>query len=124
MLFRSTGITTSVRNFLRFAFAEAGIELEFQGENEHEIALIKSCSNPEYQVEIGKEVVQIDKKYFRPTEVDLLIGDPSKANNLLGWKPKYDLQQLVSEMIRGDIELFKRDKYLKDGGHKIMNYHE
>lgn len=120
----ATGVTTSVRDFLHYAFAEAGIELEFRGENEHETAVVKSCSNPEFQVEIGKEVVQIDKKYFRPTEVDLLIGDPSKANNLLGWKPKYDLQKLVSEMIRGDVELFKRDKYLKDGGHKIMNYHE
>jgi GDPmannose 4,6-dehydratase len=120
----ATGTTTSVRDFLKIAFAEAGIELEFIGENENETARIKSCRNPEYQLEIGKEVVQIDKKYFRPTEVDLLIGNPAKANTLLGWKPKYDLQKLVSEMISGDIDLFKRDKYLKDGGHKIMNYHE
>ncbi len=120
----ATGTTTSVRDFLMYAFAEVGIELGFSGENENETAYIKACTHPEYQVQIGKEVVQIDKKYFRPTEVDLLIGDPSKAMNLLGWKPKYKLQELVSEMIKGDINLFKRDKYLKDGGHKIMNYHE
>jgi GDPmannose 4,6-dehydratase len=89
----ATGTTTSVRDFLKIAFAEAGIELEFIGENENETARIKSCRNPEYQLEIGKEVVQIDKKYFRPTEVDLLIGNPAKANTLLGWKPKYDLQK-------------------------------
>lgn len=120
----ATGITTTVRDFCRLAFAELGIELDFVGENENEKGIVKSCSNPEYQVAIGTEVIAVDSRYFRPTEVDLLIGDPTKAQQKLGWKPKYNLQQLVTEMILSDVALFKKDKYLQEGGHRIMNYYE
>ncbi len=120
----ATGITTTVRDFCRLAFAELGIELEFVGENEEEKGIVKSCSNPDYQVPVGTEVIAVDSRYFRPTEVDLLIGDPTKAQQKLGWKPKYNLQQLVTEMILSDVALFKKDKYLQEGGHRIMNYYE
>ena len=101
----ATGKTTYVRDFVKMAFAECGITLEFEGENENEIAKIKSCSHPDYQVEIGKTVVKIDPKYYRPTEVDLLIGDPSKSNTQLGWIPKYDLPALVKDMMESDLKL-------------------
>lgn len=120
----ATGVTTTVRDFVKMSFAEVGMELEFKGEGENETAVIAKCNNPEYQVPIGREVVAVDKRYFRPTEVDLLIGDPTKSNTKLGWKPKYDLAMLVKEMMAADVELFKRDKYLKQGGHKIYNYNE
>jgi GDPmannose 4,6-dehydratase len=120
----ATGVTTRVRDFVIMAFAELGIELEFKGEGVNEVAVVKKCSNPEYQLPAGKEVVAIDPKYFRPTEVDLLIGDPTKAQQKLGWKPKYDLPALVKEMIHADVDLFKRDQFLREGGHKILNYNE
>lgn len=120
----ATGVTTTVRDFCRLAFSELGIELEFVGENEDEKGIVKSCSNPEYQIEVGTEVIAVDSRYFRPTEVDLLIGDPTKAQEKLGWKPKYNLQQLVTEMVLADMELFKKDKYLQEGGHRTMNYYE
>ncbi len=101
----ATGKTTSVRDFVKMAFAEAGIELEFEGENTNEIAKVKSCFNPNYQIELGKTVVKVDPEYFRPTEVDLLIGNPAKANNQLGWMPKYDLPTLVKEMMENDLKL-------------------
>jgi len=100
----ATGVTTTVRDFIRMAFAETGIELEFKGEGIEEKGIVKSCSNPAYQLEIGKEVVAVDPEYFRPTEVELLIGDASKANTKLGWKPKYDLAGLVKEMVAKDLE--------------------
>ena len=120
----ATGKTTEVREFVRMAFAEVGIEVEFKGTGVEEKGFIKSCSNPAYQVEIGKEVVAVDPRYFRPTEVDLLIGDPTKSNTKLGWYPKHDLASLVKDMMDHDIKLFERDKYLLEGGHKIFNYHE
>jgi GDPmannose 4,6-dehydratase len=120
----ATGKTTAVREFLRMAFAEAGVEIEFKGKGEHEKGYVKSCSNPLYQLPAGKNVMNVDSRYFRPTEVDLLIGDATKANNKLGWHPKYDVKSLVKEMMDADIDLFKRDKYLKEGGHKVFNYHE
>jgi GDPmannose 4,6-dehydratase len=120
----ATGKTTEVREFVRMAFAEVGIEIEFKGTGVEEKGYIKSCSNPAYQVEIGKEVVAVDPRYFRPTEVDLLIGDPTKSNTKLGWYPKHDLASLVKDMMDHDIKLFERDKYLLEGGHKIFNYHE
>ena len=120
----ATGKTTEVREFVRMAFAEVGIEVEFKGTGVEEKGYIKSCSNPTYQVEIGKEVVAVDPRYFRPTEVDLLIGDPTKSNTKLGWYPKHDLASLVKDMMEHDIKLFERDKYLLEGGHKIFNYHE
>jgi len=101
----ATGITTTVRDFIKMAFAETGIELEFKGEGINEKGIVKSCSNPAYQLPVGKEVVAVDPEYFRPTEVELLIGDASKANTKLGWKPKYDLAGLVKEMVAKDIEL-------------------
>lgn len=120
----ATGVTTTVRDFVKMSFDEVGVELIFEGEGENEIARIAKCNNPQYQLPIGKEVVAVDKNYFRPTEVELLIGDPSKANTQLGWKPKYNLEMLVKEMMASDLELFKRDKYLSKGGHKVFNHHE
>ena len=120
----ATGITTTVRDFCKLAFAELGIELDFVGQDEEEKGIVKSCSNPDYQVETGTEVIAVDSRYFRPTEVELLIGDATKAQQKLGWKPKYNLQHLVTDMILADVELFKKDKYLQEGGHRIMNYYE
>jgi GDPmannose 4,6-dehydratase len=120
----ATGITTYVRDFVRMAFSEVGITLEFKGEGVNEVGYISECRNAEYQLETGRAVVAVDPKYFRPTEVDLLIGDPTKAMTKLNWKPKYDLPALVKDMMNSDLALFKRDKYLQKGGHKIMNYYE
>ena len=120
----ATGKTTTVRDFVRMAFREAGIELEFKGEGVEEKAFVKSCSNDDYQLEIGKQVLAVDPKYFRPTEVDLLIGDASKANNKLGWTPEYDLQALVKDMMQSDLHLMGKDQYLKAGGYRILNYFE
>jgi len=101
----ATGKTTRVRDFVRMAFAEAGIELSFEGENENEVAVVTKCNNPDYQLEIGKTVVKIDPQYYRPTEVDILIGDPTKSKTKLGWVPKYDLAGLVKEMMQEDLKL-------------------
>lgn len=120
----ATGVTTTVRDFVRMSFAEAGIEIEFKGEGVEEKAYIVSCSNPEYQVKVGEVVVAVDPAYFRPTEVELLIGDPKKAMEKLGWKPKYDLPMLVNDMMRADLELFKREKTLKELGYSIKNQFE
>lgn len=102
------GVTTYVRDFVRMAFAEVGIELSFEGNEENEIARVKSCNNPDYQLEIGEIVVKVDPQYYRPTEVDLLIGDPTKSKTQLGWQPKYDLETLIKEMVQSDIILTKR----------------
>jgi len=102
----ATGVTTSVRDFVRMAFSEIGVELAFEGENENEIATVIACNNPLYQLEIGKTVVSVDPEYYRPTEVDLLLGDPTKSKTKLGWEPKYDLAGLVKEMIEGDLKLY------------------
>jgi GDPmannose 4,6-dehydratase len=120
----ATGITTTVREFIIKAFKELGITLQFSGEGLNEKALVVKSENPDFLVKVGQEVVKIDPKYFRPTEVELLIGNPAKAKSKLGWKPKYDLNALVKEMVASDLELFKRDHYLKEGGHKIFQYHE
>jgi GDPmannose 4,6-dehydratase len=120
----ATGVTTHVREFVRMAFAEVGIAIEFKGEGISEKGYVVSCSNPDFQVEVGKEVVAVDEKYFRPTEVDLLIGDPTKSKTKLGWKPKYDLQGLVKEMVAADVELFLKEKLLKDSGYSIKNQFE
>jgi GDPmannose 4,6-dehydratase len=120
----ATGVTTEVREFVKLAFAEVGIELEFRGEGIDEKAFVKSCANLNYQVEIGKEVVAVDKRYFRPTEVDLLIGDATKAREKLGWTLKYTLKELVEEMMEHDITLAKKDTYLKSQGYKILRYFE
>jgi len=120
----ATGKTTAVRDFVRMSFLEVGIELEFKGTGINEKGYVKACSNPEYQVEIGKEVLAVDPKYFRPTEVELLIGDPTKAKTKLGWKLKYDLPALIKDMMQSDLNLMKKDQYLKDGGYKTLNYFE
>lgn len=100
----ATGVTTSVRDFVRFAFEEIGVELSFEGEQENEVARVVKCNNPAYQLEIGKIVVKVDPTYYRPTEVDLLLGDPTKSKTKLGWEPKHDLQGLVKEMVASDLE--------------------
>ena len=120
----ATNKTTTVRDFVRMAFGEVGIKLEFRGEGEAEKGFIASCDLPEYQLEIGKEVVSVDPKYFRPTEVDLLIGDATKAKEKLGWVPEYDLQDLVKDMMESDLKLMKKDQYLKEGGFYTYNYFE
>jgi len=120
----ATGKTTSVRDFVKMAFAEVGVELEFKGKGKEEKGFIKSCSNPEYQIEIGKEVLAVDPRYFRPTEVELLIGDATKAKEKLGWVPQYELKDLIKDMMQSDLKLMHKDQYLKDGGYKIMNYYE
>jgi GDPmannose 4,6-dehydratase len=120
----ATGVTTRVREFVRMAFKEVGIEIKFKGKGVEEKGYVVSCSNPDYQVEIGKEVVAVDPKYFRPTEVDLLIGDPTKSKTVLGWTPKYDLQMLVSEMVLADVDHFRKEKLLKEYGYSIKNQFE
>lgn len=120
----ATGITTTVRDFIKLAFNEVGIELEFKGEGVNEKGYIKACNNPKYKIEIGKEVIAIDSGYFRPTEVESLIGDASKAFKKLGWKPEYDLKALVSDMVASDIKLMQKDQYLKKGGYQTLNYFE
>lgn len=120
----ATGVTTTVRDFIKMAFQEVGITLEFKGEGAEERATVVSCSNPKFQVEIGKEVVAVDKKYFRPTEVDLLIGDPSKCKEKLNWKPKYDLAGLVNDMMTSDVEHFEKERMLKDAGYRVKNQFE
>jgi GDPmannose 4,6-dehydratase len=105
----ATGETTTVRDFVRMAFAEVGIELEFKGKGINEKAYVVYCQDPNYQLEIGKEVLSVDPTYFRPTEVDLLIGDPSKAKNKLGWVPEHDLAFLVKDMMQSDLKLFKNE---------------
>jgi GDPmannose 4,6-dehydratase len=120
----ATGTTTTVRDFIIKAFKELGVTIKFSSEGIDEKAIVVKSDNPEFLVQEGQVVVKIDPKYFRPTEVELLIGDPSKAKSKLGWEPKYDLDALVKEMVASDLELFKRDHYLKKGGHKIFQYHE
>ena len=120
----ATGRTTTIRDFVKMAFGHIGVQLEFSGEGINEVATIKSCSNPNYQLEIGKEVLSIDPKYFRPTEVDLLIGDPTKAKEKLGWVPEIQLEELIQDMMESDLRLFERDKYLSQGGHDTFNYYE
>lgn len=120
----ATGVTTAVRDFVRLAFDEVGIELEFKGKDENEVGVVKACNNAEFEIEIGKEVIAVDKKYYRPTEVELLIGDPSKAQKQLGWKPKYDLPALVKEMVVNDVELFKKEKLLQQSGYYVRNQFE
>ena len=120
----ATGKSTTVRDFVRMAFRHLGIELKFFGAGINEKGIVASCSNDKYKIEIGKEVVSVDPNYFRPTEVDLLLGDATKANKKLGWIPEYDLQELVNEMMESDVKLMQRDQFLKEGGYTIKNYYE
>lgn len=120
----ATGVTTMVREFVRMAFAEVGITIAFKGEGVEEKGYVVSCSNPDFQIAVGTEVVGVDPAYFRPTEVDLLIGDPTKSKTKLGWEPKYDLAALVKEMVATDVEHFKKESLLKSYGYTIKNQYE
>jgi GDPmannose 4,6-dehydratase len=111
----ATGITTTIRDFVKMSFAELGIELAFRGQDENEEGYV-IANTGEYKVTVGNVIVKVDPKYYRPTEVDLLIGDPTKAMNKLGWKPKYDLVSLVKEMVASDVLLFKKELYIKESG--------
>lgn len=127
----ATGVTTHVRDFIRMAFAFLGITIEFKGEGVKEVGMVSSINLERLTaldistgLKEGQEVIAVDPRYFRPTEVDLLIGDPTKAKTKLGWEPKYDLKALVDDMMRSDLKLMKKDKYMRDGGYKTMNYFE
>jgi GDPmannose 4,6-dehydratase len=128
----ATGITTTVRDFVRMAFAELGIDVEFSGKDENEkgvivgldVDLLTSLGLNSEKLFLGTTVVRVDPKYFRPTEVDLLLGDPTKSKTQLGWQPKYDLQALVKDMMQADLHLMKKDEYLKSGDFKTLNYFE
>ena len=128
----ATGVTTTVRDFIKMSFAELGIEIEFSGKDEREKGVIIDIDDQRVQdlglnadaLRFGQTVVKVDAKYFRPTEVDLLIGDATKAREKLGWIPKYDLQALVEDMVQADLHLVKKDDYLKKGGFKTLNYFE
>lgn len=128
----ATGVTTTVRDFIKMSFAELGVEVEFSGKDEHEKGVIIDIDEEKVKelglnadaLKFGQTVVKVDAKYFRPTEVDLLIGDATKAREKLGWVPKYDLQALVVDMIHADLHLVKKDDYLKKGGFKTLNYFE
>ena len=115
----ATGVTTTVRDFVRMAFKEIGIELAFKGSGVEEVAVVASNSNSDIPLAEGDVVVEVDPRYFRPTEVELLIGDPTNAKEKLKWTPNYDLQALVSEMVQADLELFKKDQLLKDAGFSV-----
>lgn len=120
----ASGKSTTVREFVKMSFSEIGVELEFTGQGIHEKGIVKSCTHPEYQLEIGKEVVAVDSRYFRPTEVDLLIGDASKAKNKLGWTPKIQIHELVKDMVSSDISLMKKEHLLRNGGFPAFSYFE
>ncbi len=131
----ATGVTTPVREFVRMAFAYTGIEVEFKGEGVDEVGIVKSVDaekaasviqNPTFNIQnlVGTTIVGVDPRYFRPTEVDLLIGDPSKAEKKLGWTREYKLEELVNDMMQSDLHLMTKDQYLQDGGYKTMNYFE
>jgi GDPmannose 4,6-dehydratase len=128
----ATGVTTTVRDFIKMAFGELGIEVEFSGKNEYERGIIIDVDRQRAQelglnlsvLSMGQTIVKVDPKYFRPTEVDLLIGDASKAKQKLGWTPKYDLPALVKDMMISDLNLVKKDDYLQKGGFKTLNYFE
>ncbi len=115
----ATGITTTVRDFVKMAFAEVGITLEFRGSEDKEEGFVINCSNPDFQLPVGKKVLAVDPKYYRSTEVELLIGDPTKSQTKLGWKPKYDLPALVKEMVAADLDYFQNQPVFNKAGIKI-----
>ena len=120
----ATGKTTTVRELVRIAFLCLGINLEFCGEGLEEIAKVLSCDQKDFKIPKGTIVLKVDPKYHRPTEVDLLIGDAAKCKEKLGWEPKKSLQDLVEEMVEADVALFRREKYLREGGHRTLDYNE
>jgi GDPmannose 4,6-dehydratase len=128
----ATGQTTEIREFIKMAFGFMGVELAFKGEGVNEVGYVNAINEALFSEKVGKksdlaigqEVIFVDPKYFRPTEVDLLIGDPTKSQQKLGWKPKYDLPALVDDMMQSDIRLMQRELYLKEGGYGAKNYFE
>jgi GDPmannose 4,6-dehydratase len=120
----ATGITTTVREFIVKAFRCLGIEIGFRGQGVNEEGIVTKITNAEVKVKVGDVIMKIDPTYFRPTEVELLIGNPAKAKRELKWELKYDLDALVEDMVNSDYQLFKRDSYLKEGGHKVFQYNE
>jgi len=120
----ATGVTTPVRDFVRMAFAHAGVTVEFEGTGENEKGIVKTVSLPEIQLKKGDVVVEVDKRYFRPTEVDLLLGDPTKAEKKLGWKATYTVNELAKEMVEADIENFRKDIVLKESGFQTLRQFE
>ncbi len=119
----ATGVTTPIREFVKMAFGEIGFELAFEGSDEHETAKVIACKG-KYTLPIGQVVLKVDPRYYRPTEVDLLIGDATKAKQKLGWEPKYTLAEMVSEMVASDLKLFEQNKFLKDNGFGVKNEYE
>ena len=132
----ATGITTTIRDFIRMAFEEIGVGIRFKGEGIDEVAILESIDEglfvkkvgdaylENFKKRVGEEVVGVDPQYFRPTEVELLIGDATKARTRLGWEPEYSLAALIEDMMKNDIKLMKKEAYLKEGGYKILNYFE
>ncbi|MCX3264087.1 GDP-mannose 4,6-dehydratase [Pedobacter agri] len=128
----ATGVTTTVRDFVRMSFAELGIEIEFSGKDQNEKgviigfdeALIAELGLKDTHLKPGQTVIRVDEQYFRPTEVDLLLGDPTKSKTKLGWQPKYDLPALVKDMMQADLALMKKDEHLKQAGYHTLNYFE
>ncbi|MFZ4632822.1 MAG: GDP-mannose 4,6-dehydratase [Saprospiraceae bacterium] len=120
----ATGVTVPVREFCRMTFAEMGVELEFTGEGVDERGVVSKVGDPEYQFAVGQEVIAVDPRYFRPAEVDLLVGDASKALQKLGWSPKHTLADLVHDMVQSDLKLFHRERFLKEGGFEVLGQHE
>jgi len=120
----ATGITTSIREFLKMTFEEIGVKLKFQGRGEKEVALIASNDGPYSALEEGRVVMKIDSRYYRPSEVDLLVGDPSKAKKMLNWEATHSLEDLVKEMVAADIEMFQKERLLVDAGFQVSSQNE
>ena len=120
----ATGKTTSIRDFVIMAFDYLGVKIKFNGEGVNEVGIVDQCSNPDYKIEIGKEIIKVDPRYFRPTEVDLLIGDASKAQNKLVWKATTSLNELVNDMMESDLKLMSKEQFLIKNGFKTHNYFE
>ena len=120
----ATGKTTSIRDFVIMAFDYLGVKIKFNGDGVNEVGTVEQCTNPEYKIVIGKEIIKVDSRYFRPTEVDLLIGDASKAQNKLGWKATISLNELVNDMMESDLKLMSKDQFLFKNGYKTLNYFE
>jgi GDPmannose 4,6-dehydratase len=133
----ATGVTTTIRDFIRLACAEIGLEISFTGEGANEKGTITAINEKLFIEKVGERylggiksrmapstIVSVDPKYFRPTEVDLLIGDPTKSKTKLGWEPEYDLQGLVTDMMQSDVKLMKKDAWLREGGYRTLNYFE
>lgn len=120
----ATGITTAVRDFVKLAFEHAGVKVRFEGEGIAEKGIVAEVTNPDVKLSVGDVIIEVDERYFRPTEVDLLLGDPTKAQQKLGWKAKYTLEELAKEMVDADIELFRKDLLLKESGYRTLNQYE